>query len=399
MIRSTTHWAPLLFRFALAGLLGLATMVAARADERPFSAWFHYRAELEKDWTFVADPTDRLQLSIRRRSDQGGPLRRILVIYPRQSSAYDTAISTVLRIFSAKEHNIEFTVVNFELKDALGHAAIEFAEKKKFDLIMSMGSESTAWLYEHYRGGALPVVSVCSKDPVELGQMSDYEHGSGTNLAYTSLNVPVNVQMAYVSELRPALKNIAVLVDSKNVSAVQTQAEPIAAYARRHGISVVTVAVQDPKNARAELARLVPDAVRAMQQSDPDLSKSLFWLTGSTSVFREIRTINENAGRVPVISVVPEIVTEGSDTAVLGIGISFESNAHLAAVYADKILRGAKSGDLPVGIVSPPDISISFLKAREIGMRVPFGFFETASFIYDYAGRAVRSSAHDTPVN
>jgi putative ABC transport system substrate-binding protein len=97
---------------------------------------------------------------------------------------------------------------------------------------------------------------------------------------------------------------------------------------------------------------------------------------------------------------VPEIVTAGPDTAVLGIGISFESNAHLAAIYADKILRGvAKAGELNVGIVSPPDISISFLKARAIGMRVPFDFFETASFVYDYDGRPVRTVEHSAPAN
>jgi len=43
--------------------------------------------------------------------------------------------------------------------------------------------------------------------------------------------------------------------------------------------------------------------------------------------------------------------------------------------------------------VSPPDIAISFLKAREIGLKVPFSFFETASFVYDYDGRAVRTIA------
>jgi putative ABC transport system substrate-binding protein len=44
-----------------------------------------------------------------------------------------------------------------------------------------------------------------------------------------------------------------------------------------------------------------------------------------------------------------------------------------------------------VGLVSPPDIAISFLKAREIGLRLPFSFFERASFIYDYDGKAVRT--------
>jgi putative ABC transport system substrate-binding protein len=52
---------------------------------------------------------------------------------------------------------------------------------------------------------------------------------------------------------------------------------------------------------------------------------------------------------------------------------------------------------LKVGIVSPPDIAVSFLKSREIGMRVPFSFFESASFVYDYEGRAVRTIASKIP--
>jgi putative ABC transport system substrate-binding protein len=108
-------------------------------------------------------------------------------------------------------------------------------------------------------------------------------------------------------------------------------------------------------------------------------------------VFREISAINSKAGRVPVVSMIPEIVTSGRDTAVLAIGISFESNAHLAAIYGIDILAGrAKAGNLKVGIVSPPDIAVSFLKSREIGLRVPFSLLETATFVYDYDGRPVR---------
>jgi putative tryptophan/tyrosine transport system substrate-binding protein len=255
-----------------------------------------------------------------------------------------------------------------------------------------MGSESTAWLYDNYRGGAIPVVTVCSKDPVQLGQMKDYDSGSGNNFAFTSLNVPVEVQMAYVRELRPNLKNLAVLVDSKNVSAVQTQAQPISTLAEQKGIKVIWGTVENSDNAREELTRIIPSAVSAMRKTDPDLSASLFWVTGSTSIFREIHTINQYSDRVPVVSVVPEIVTKGADTAVLAVGISFETNARLAAIYSARILEGVKPGTLKVGIVSPPDIAISFLKAREIGMRVPFNFFEIAGFVYDYQGRAVRTA-------
>ena len=375
--------------------IALSSPNATAAEEQPYSKWFRYGGGIDSAWNLTADPANPLRISIgRNATDLRGPIKRVLVLYPRPSSAYDIAIIKILHIFEAKEVNAEFTVVNFQMEDAKGAAAIRYAEQHRFDLIFAMGSESTAWLYDNYQGGPIPVVSVCSKDPVQLGQMQDYTSGSRSNFAFTSLNVPVDVQMAYVRELNRDLKNLAVLVDSKNVSAVQTQAEPIATYARQRGIQVIWGAVQNPAKAREELTQIVRDAVATMRKSDPDLSKSLFWVTGSTSVFLEIRTINENSDRVPVISVVPEIVRAGADTAVMAIGISFESNAHLAAIYGFDILQGrVKAGDLKVGVVSPPDIAISFLKAREIGLRVPFSFFESASFVYDYDGHPVRTIA------
>ena len=153
------------------------------------------------------------------------------------------------------------------------------------------------------------------------------------------------------------------------------------------------LSVEDPANAAAELDDLVANAVTTMRKSDPLLERSLFWITGSTAVFREIETINANADRVPVLSVVPEVVAEGPDSAVMSIGISFESNAHLASLYAHSVLqKTAEVGDLNVGIVSPPDIAINFLKAREIGLEIPFSFIESAGFIYGYDGEAVRST-------
>ncbi len=365
---------------------------ATVAEPHPFSKWFKYSPDIENSWDVASDAAQPMSVSLRRK-DAAGPLKRVLVLYPRPSSAYDIAITEILRTFAAKEINSHIEVVNFELNDARGKAALQAAEKNNVDLIFAMGSESAAWLFEHYKGGALPVVTVCSKDPVQLGQMKDYDSGSGNNFAFTSLNVPVDVQMSYVRELRPDLKNLAVLVDSKNISAVQTQAEPVANYLKEKGVQVIWGSVQNPAKAREELTKIIPDAVRAMRQTDPDLSKSLFWVTGSTSVFREIRTINQHADHVPVVSVVPEIVTKGSETAVLAIGVSFESNGRLAAIYGAQILNGSSVGKLKVGLVSPPDMAISFLKAREIGMRVPFSFFEIASFIYDYNGEPVRSAA------
>ncbi len=385
-----------------AGVLLTALSWPAYAAGKPaFASWFQYHPDAEAAWQFLEVPGNSHQVSIRRKGgDKLASPRRILVLYPRASSAYDIAMDEILDVFDAKEIDADILVIDFETDDDAGKEALQIAQAGKYELIFAMGSESTAWLYDHYRGGAIPVVSVCSKDPVLLGQARDYESGTGTNFAFTSLNMPTEVQMAYVQELKPDLRNLAVLVDSKNVSAVQTQADPIAALAKRRGIQVIWGAVQNPATAREELVEIVGNAVRQMRKNDPDLSRSLFWVTGSTSVFREIKTINENADRVPVVSVVPEVVKAGDDTAVLAIGISFESNAHLAAIYGADILRGrVKAGDLKVGVVSPPDIAISFRKAREIGLRIPFHFFESASFVYDYDGRAVRTVANKTPTD
>jgi putative ABC transport system substrate-binding protein len=374
--------------------LALALLIAALgpcAATQVKSAWFKHGDDVLNAWMVAEVDGDPMRISIRPRFNSE-PDRRVLVVYPRPSSAYDIAITKILQVFAEKEIAAVFTVINFNNDDARGKAALAMAEDQGYGLVFSMGSESTAWMYANYLGGKLPVVSVCSKDPVELGQVKDYESGSGTNFAYTSLNMPIEVQMAYIRELRPNLRNFAILVDGKNVSAMQTQAQPMAKLARQLGIQALEVVVNDPDNARGELQNLVPAAVRTMKKNDPGLVDSVFWVTGSTAVFKEIATINASSDRVPVISAVPEIVKPGDDSAAISIGISFESNAHLAAVYgADVLLGRVAAGDLRVGIVSPPDIAINFRKTREIGMAVPFRFFESASYIYDYEGRAVRT--------
>lgn len=367
--------------------------VGPAASEPAYSSWFKYEAELSRGWEILATPGNPNRVTIiRRNSTSKSRLRRIFVLYPRASPAYDVAISKLLSVFEEKSINAIFTVVNFDNDSEHAKAALTLAHAGGNEIIFSMGSESTAWLFENYRDGRLPVVSVCSKDPVLLGQASNYSSGSGTNFAFTSLNVPIEVQMNYVEQLKPKLRNIAILVDRKNISAIETQVKPLEDYARRHGIRVLNVTVQDPQRARDELERLVAEGVTKMRKNDPSLDHSVFWITGSTAVFREIATINAHADRIPVLSVVPEVVTAGDNSAVLSIGVSFESNAHLAALYGVTILLGDTNvGRLKVGVVSPPDIAVNFRKAREIGLRIPFSFFESASYIYDYEGKRVRN--------
>lgn len=376
-------------RYALV-IVGLLLAGFARAEAA--DGWFRLSEANRGEWT-LAKERDGLRVDLRPAKGTDRPAYKVLVLYPKASVAYDMAMNKLLAVFSQKRIAAKFVAINYLNDGALGHQALGVARQEKADLIFAMGSESTAFLFEAYRQGSIPVISVCAKDPVHLGQMPGYDVGSGSHFAFTSLNMPIDSYVAYLLRLRPQLRNVGILVDARNLSSMQTQAEPLAAALRARGIRALPLAVADPANTVAELAQRIPAALAEMRRNDPVLADSVFLVTGSTAVFSEIATINHHAGRVPVLSMVPEIVRAGDDTAVMSVGVSFESNAHLAAIYGVDVLTGrVRPGELKVGIVSPPDIAISFRKAREIGLKIPFAFFEAATYIYDYDGRPVRDN-------
>ena len=372
----------------LALLLLTGTLFADR--ETVWSDWVKFDQNKLETWEISSEHGRMVSLRSKDRSNQEN-IRKIMVLFPKKSSAYDTAIDKILEVFESKGIQADFVLNNFVGNDELGLEAVQYAESNDVDLIYAMGSRSTAFAYKHYSGGSLPVVSVCAKDPVLLGQIKDYESGSDTNIAYTSLNVPIELQVKYLLELNPDLKNIVILYATQNTSAVATQVKPLIEISAQYGIACTDLAVTNQQAAQIELERKVPATVEKIRQIDPNLSQTIFWITGSTSVFREIETINRYSDKIPVLSVVPDVVQSGDKSAVLSIGVGFESNAHLAALYGAGILAGeSRVGELKVGVVTPPDIAINFKKAKDIGLRIPFKFFESATYVYDYDGHIVR---------
>ena len=390
------------------GLLGAALLTAgllgdtAQAAEPSYSTWFSPAEVSKRAWSFFEVEGDAYSMSIKpKRAGPKDSPRRIFVLFPRRSSAYDVAMAQILQVFEEKNINANFTLVNFDNNHARGKQAMKMADEGGFELVFSMGSQSTAWLWENYRGGALPGHFRLFQGSGRVGTgprlRNRYRHQLRLHLAQHADRSANGLRAG--TETQPQEPG-----DPGQQPEHQRRADPGQADRRlcaQRGIRVLDVEVEDPKHAGEELAYKVRDAVRTMRKNDPTLDSSVFWITGSTAVFREIRAINANSDRVPVLSVVPDVVKEGEDSAALSIGISFESNAHFAAIYGADVLEGrAKVGDLKVGIVSPPDIAINFLKAREIGLEIPFSFFESASFVYDYDGRIRRNNGKAVvPVN
>ena len=375
---------------AASALMPVAAPSLHAQEASRFPAWVSVPADMLKRWA-LARSDDSLRCSLANAPAEDPTRKVVMILFPRRSSAYDIALATIMDFFDRLGMRVEFDLINFEQKDDRGAFALAEGERKSARLIFAMGSEATDWLWRKAQDTKIPVVTVCSKDPVLLQQMKAYDVGSGVNFAFTSLNLSLDVQIAYLRELSPTLRNVAVLVDSRNISAMETQALPFVESCNDLGMNAFLVAIENPQRAADELSQVLPPIVRQMRGSDPNFVRSLFWITGSTSIFSEIGTINRHSDKAPVLSAVPDVVRPGSDSAVMSIGVSFENNARLAAVYAADILDGRiTAGALKVGVLSPPDIAINFLRARQIGLKIPFRFFELAEDVYGPSGLPVR---------
>jgi putative ABC transport system substrate-binding protein len=360
--------------------------------------WLEFDKEVLQHWQIGSLPEKHAMLKItpKWQETEKLPPQKILGLIPKPSDSYSLASAKLLQVLYDEGVYAVITLINFNKDNELGKAALQLAEQEDMNLIFSMGSESAAFLHEFYNGGKIPVVTCTNKDPVLLHQMADYERGSGTNIAYTSLNVPIDVQIKYLTDLIPELKNLGILYDRNHSQVVATEVMPTQEKLHQMKVTVIDIVVSSKETASDELRKNMAVALALMQKTDAKLEHSVFWVTSSTLVFSNMTTVAQAAGKVPVLGSIPNIVTGKEDSAAMAIGIDRRNNAYLASIYAVKILKGqAKAGELKVGIITPPDIAISFRIAQQIGLKIPFQLFESASFIYDYSGKPVRAFGHD----
>ena len=343
----------------------------------------HLQAEKAVQWKINANDSD---VVFAPRGEH--PMGWVLV--SRKADSYDVALSTILKVFRREMPNVSFRAFLLP-KSQEELVAWTKAADIKANMIYTVGSRATVSLHKVYAGGKLPVVSVNAKDPVLLGLTDNYQ-SSGNNFAYTSLNLPADITLSFLRRFKPSLTQIGVLYAKSNTSAYLTQFLPLQKEAEKQGLTVFPIEV-DENNPEFALQHVLQTTVESMKVNDGNFRQSLLWLTGSSSLLNRLDEINLYSEKLPLLTAVPDAVNGTQQSALMSVGVGFENNAHQAALYGIEVLKkGAAPAALPVGVLSPPDISISFKQAGRIDAQLPFVLIEMASDIYSQDGKLVRSA-------
>ena len=181
---------------------------------------------------------------------------------------------------------------------------------------------------------------VFGDDPVREGYIASFARPGGNITGSTSSVTPDTLgeirgkRLELLAECRPRLSRLALLVDP-SFPGYRTFTLSTEASARSRGIAVQTVEVQEAGELAGAFARMVKDRAEAIE------------VAGSTFTYNVRGQIAELGMRHRLPTAWPW--REGPDAGgLLSYGLNLPAAWYRAAVYVDKILKGAKPADLPV---------------------------------------------------
>ena len=246
-------------------------------------------------------------------------------------------------------------------------ALAEELVKLKVDLIAAMGTPGVRAAQK--ATATIPIVMIAVGDPVGSGFVSNLARPGGNITGLTNLSTDTSPKLLEMLKAAlPKLSRIAVMVNPAN-SATADALSNIRAAAPKIGAAIVSVEARNPgeiENAFAAMARQRPDAV--LVAGDP-----LFRLQARQVADLALRQ------KLPTASPNSALAEAGG---CFGYGANFGEIYRRAATYVDRILKGAKPGDLPVE-QSPPELVINLKAAKALGLKIPQSLLQRADRVIE----------------
>jgi putative ABC transport system substrate-binding protein len=204
---------------------------------------------------------------------------------------------------------------------------------------------------------SVPIVMISAADPVGVGLAASLARPGGNVTGTLSLGDELGGKLLGLArQLFPDIKRLAVLWNPSN---------PVhAPFLKDLNAIARSVAIQ-LQSLPATNAEDLDGAFRSVER---DVAAVLI-LGDAIFVGQRVRIAALAAGaRLPTLAIARGHAEAGS---LLSYGPEPSSLFHRSAMYVDKILKGARPGDLPIEQPTTFDFTINLKTARELGVTVP----------------------------
>jgi len=207
----------------------------------------------------------------------------------------------------------------------------------------------------------IPIVSPTMDwgDPVRTGLVTSLARPGGNLTGPSSQRNDIDPKLLqFTKELLPGLKRLCLLFDGRRERNLVDYADnEFRALAHDIGVSVCMIPIRTPDDIRAmpgTIDRERPQAV--MIWNSPFIFQNSHALVGAV------------ANRLPVLD---DIHNSAAAGAVLTYSVDWLDMFRRSAAYVDKILKGAKPGDLPIEQPTKFTLVVNLKAAKALGIKVP----------------------------
>lgn len=202
-----------------------------------------------------------------------------------------------------------------------------------------------------------PIVVANASDLVSSGVVRSYARPGGNLTGLTTLtDVMVGKRLEVLAEALPAARKVVLLQNPVHAltKSIEARAQKVAAALR---IDLLTVNVTDLRELEAALDKLGEARTHAILVS----SHALFLRHSAALIERAMKH------KVPVMHWLPYTAPQG---ALLVQGVDIAKQHKRAASYVDRILKGARPGDLPIEQVTTVELIVNLRTAKALGLKV-----------------------------
>jgi putative ABC transport system substrate-binding protein len=205
----------------------------------------------------------------------------------------------------------------------------------------------------------IPIVFLAAEDPVGVGLVASLAHPGGNLTGINFLNSELAAKrLGLLRELVPGAARVAVLVNPANAVNAETTLRDAQAAARAMGLQIRVL--------NASTSREINAAFASLGRERPD---ALF--VGGDGLFnsRCVQLVNLASRHAVPATYADRLMTEAGG--LMSYGSDIADAWRQVGVYAGRILKGAKPGDLPVVQASKFELVINAETARMLGLTVP----------------------------